>query len=116
MHKYFTLDTVAVFDEPEAPAKPVDKSASKGAKPASALKVRLERNHRQQDLYYKEFNVYQHKKKDWDEFNKVDNKLRKQILTTVVPQKKATLCGVYIVRKWLTNLQATTSLLLENMH
>lgn len=64
MHKYFTPDTVAVFNKPETSAKPVDELAPERAEIAPAQKARLERNHRQQDIYYKEYIVYGHKKKD----------------------------------------------------
>lgn len=114
MQKYFKPDTVAVLDEPEPPAKPVDEPAPDGVEAPQVRKARLERNHRQEDVYFKLYNVYQHESKAWEEFNRVDAKLRERILTTVAPQKKATLRGDYTVRKWLTDLQAKTSLPLEN--
>ena len=113
MYKYFEPDTVAVLNEPVAPAKPVDEPAPEGVEAPQVRKARLDRNQRQQDVYYKEYNVHQHEKKDWDEFNRVDAKLRERILTTVAPQKKATLRRIYTARKWLTDLQASTALPLE---
>ena len=104
MYKYFEPDTVAVLDELVALAKPMDKPAPKGDKAPQMQKVRLDRNQRQQNVYYKEYNVYQNKNKDWDEFNRIDAKLREQILTTVVLQKKAILQRIYTAQKWLTDL------------
>lgn len=114
MYKYFEPDTVAVLVEPVALIRPVDEPTPKGAETPQARKARLERNLRQQDIFYKEYDVYRYEKTDWDEFHRVDAKLRERIRTTVAPHKKAALRMVYTVRKWLTDLQAWTALPLEN--
>lgn len=64
MHKYFMPNTVAIFNKPETPAKPVDEPAPERTEIAPAQKTYLERNYKQQDIYYKEYIVHGHKKKD----------------------------------------------------
>ena len=95
IYKYFEPDTITVLDEPMAPAKPVDEAAPKKVETPQVQKARLDRNQRQQDMYYKEYNVHQYEKKDWDEFNRVDAKLQEQILTTIASRKKSTLQRIY---------------------
>lgn len=88
IYKYFEPDTIIVFDEPIAPAKRVDKFILKRIEILQVQKSRLDKNQRQQNIYYKEYNIYQYEKKDQEKFNKIDAKLRKQILITVTLQKK----------------------------
>lgn len=38
-------------------------------------KTCLDKNQKQQDMYYKEYNIYQYKKKNWNKFNKINIKL-----------------------------------------
>lgn len=76
IYRYFEPDTIAVFNELVAPVKPVNKPASRRAETPQVRKIRLNKNYRQQNVYYKEHNVYQHEKKDWDEFNTIDAKLQ----------------------------------------
>lgn len=89
------------------------KLARKRVETPQAQTAWMDRNQRQQDFYYKEYNVQQHEKKDQDEFNKVDAKLQEQILTTVASEKKAILQKIYIAWKRLTNLQVLTAWPLE---
>lgn len=75
MYKSFKLDNVAVSDKLVAPAKLVDKPALERVETLQAEKACLDRNQKQQNVYYKEYNIHQYKKKNWDEFNKIDVKL-----------------------------------------
>lgn len=75
MYKYFKPNTVAVFNKPVTLVKPVDKLASEEVETLQVQKACLDRNQRQQNIYYKKYNVQQYKKKNWDEFNRVDAKL-----------------------------------------
>lgn len=76
MYKYFEPNTVAILNEPVVPAKLVEKPALEKVEIPQAQKACLDKNQRQQDVYYKEYNVYQYKRKDWDKCNRVDAKLR----------------------------------------
>ena len=115
MCKYFEPDTEAVLIEPEPPVRPVDEPAPVGAETPQARKARLARNQREQDMYYKDYTVYQGEKREWDKFHDVDAKLRERIQTTVAPSKKAALRRIFSVRKWLTDLRDSTALPDENI-
>ena len=58
IYKYFEPDTVAVLNEPVAPAKPVDKPAPEKVETPQVQKAHLDRKQRQQDVYYKEYNIH----------------------------------------------------------
>ena len=47
MYKYFELDTIAILDKTVAPAKPVDKTASKRVKALQVQKACLDKNQKQ---------------------------------------------------------------------
>ena len=47
IYKYFEPDTIAIFDEPVAPDKPVENPAPEGVEAPQVQKVRLDRNQRQ---------------------------------------------------------------------
>ena len=96
-----------------APAKSIDKPTLVGVKTPQVRKACLDRNQKQQNVYYKEYNIHQHEKKDSEEFNRVYGKLQKHILTTVASQKKAILQKIHIAQKWLTDLQASIFLSVE---
>ena len=64
MYKYFEPDIVTVLDKPVAPAKPVDKPAPKKVETPQVWKACLDKNQRQQNIYYKEYNVHLYEKKD----------------------------------------------------
>lgn len=53
MYKYFKPDTIAFFDKLVASAKPVDKLAPERVKTPQVQKTCLDKNPKQQDLYYK---------------------------------------------------------------
>lgn len=64
MYKYFEPGILAILNEPVVPAKPINKPALEGIKISQMQKVCLDRNQKQQDVYHKNYNFYQHKKKD----------------------------------------------------
>ncbi|MCJ1266662.1 hypothetical protein MMC22_006547 [Lobaria immixta] len=60
--------------------------------------------------YYKDYNIYKEEARHWEKYNDLKVKLRERIQSTVAPQKKVTLCSIYSVRKWLTDLKASTAM------
>ena len=58
MYKYFKPDIITVLNEPVASTKPVDKPALEKSETPQMRKSRLDKNYRQQDIYYKEHNVH----------------------------------------------------------
>lgn len=112
---YYEPDGDAVPILPVEPIMPANIPPPEGVEKPQARRAREARNERQEDVYFKLFDIWNQKKREWDELQRVDAKLRERILTTVAPSKKAALRRTYPVRRWLTDLRASTALPLENL-
>lgn len=58
IYKYFELDTIALFDKLIASAKSEDKLTLKRVEKPQVWKACLDRNQKQQNIYYKEYNIH----------------------------------------------------------
>lgn len=58
MYKYFKQDSVTIFDKSITSAKLRDKPASEKIEISQVQKACLDRNQRQKNIYYKEYNLY----------------------------------------------------------
>lgn len=58
MYKYFKQDSVTIFNKSITSAKLRDKAASEKIEISQVQKACLDRNQRQKNIYYKEYNLY----------------------------------------------------------
>lgn len=108
--KYFNPDDNAEAIEPDTPVRPVDEPPPPGPEPPQQRKDRIAGNKERLDIYYRDYNIYKEEARHWEKYNDVKARLRERIQSTVAPQKKSTLRSIYSVRKWLTDLKASTAM------
>lgn len=75
IYNYFEPNIVSILNELVVLIRSIDKSAPGKIKICEMQKTRLNKKHRQQNVYYQEHKVYPHKKKDYDEFHRLYAKL-----------------------------------------
>ncbi len=76
---------------------PVDEPPPDRNEPPQVRNVRITRNQRYEDVYFKLFQVFREHEREWDRYHKVNAKFRERIQSTVAQQKKATLRTIYPV-------------------
>lgn len=64
IYKYFKPNMFAILDKPVATTKLADQSALEGVETSQMQKACLDRNQRQNDMYYKRYNIHKNEKKD----------------------------------------------------
>ena len=122
--RYFDPDGEAIFVEPVPPIEPVDEppptitasgSAAHGTRasraPTETPEQRTARQSlfkEQMEMYFKRHAIYRDTLRQWEKYNECEAKLRERILATVVQQKAAPLVSHNSVRKWLSDLKAST--------